>query len=400
MPLTPKPTELDRAESPRSLRARAIVLSLAGVLLALAVLEVPALLKLVDYRETGWLSMNRFDPELLFIHRPYATTNGTAKGGSIAALYRIPASDLSTYHWKVRYDGNGFRNASDHRSADIAVNGGSYVEGTSIDRTQLMTSLLAQRENAVVANFGQNAYAPQQELIVLRRFVLPLKPKTVLWIFTDFNDIRQLPVFARETRYSSGVRSLIQSSFTANALKQLASVCYGTVSSLGRILYPEDPRPALNRSGILPNTRTGPLKMYFLHPSLPLEPDQIQALDDSIHIIGDANQLCAAQGARLVVVFIPDQFRVFHSFVQTPPGSELNHWTVNDTPARLEQGLHEASPEIGFLDLTPLMVSAVKAGVVPYFTDDNHWNPDGQRLAAEAIDSYLTRSEQPSPPKR
>jgi hypothetical protein len=140
--------------------------------------------------------------------------------------------------------------------------------------------------------------------------------------------------------------------------------------------------------------------MYFLHPSLPLEPEQIQALDDSIRIIGDANQLCAAQGARLVVVFIPDQFRVFHSFVQTPPGSELEHWTVNDTPARLEQGLREASPEIGFLDLTPVMVAAVKGGVVPYFTDDNHWNPDGQRLAAEAIDSYLTHSEQPRPPTR
>jgi hypothetical protein len=398
--MTRNQSDLEHAESGRSLGARNIVLSLAGVLLALALLEFPALFKLVDYRESGWLSINQFDPELLFIHRRYATTNGAAKGGSIAAIYRIPASELSTYHWKVRYDRNGFRNATDLRSADIAVVGGSYVEGTTIDQTELMTSLLGARQNAVVANFGQNAYAPQQELIVLRRFALPLKPKTVLWNFADFNDIRQAPVFSRETHYASGLRAFIQSSFTANALKQLATVGYGTISSLNRILYPENPRPALNRSGILPNTRTGPVRMYFLHPSLPLEPEQIQALDDSIRIIGDANQLCAAQGARLVVVFIPDQFRVFHSFVQTPPGSELEHWTVNDTPARLEQGLREASPEIGFLDLTPVMVAAVKGGVVPYFTDDNHWNPDGQRLAAEAIDSYLTHSEQPRPPTR
>jgi len=229
---------------------------------------------------------------------------------------------------------------------------------------------------------------------------LPLKPKTVLWLFTDFNDIRQVPVFAGRTRYTSGVRAIIESSFTANALKQLASVGRGTVTSLARILYPEDPRPALNRSGILPNTRAGPVKMYFLHPSSPLEPEQVQALDDSIRIIGDANKLCTAQGARLVVVFIPDQFRVFHSFTQTPPGSELNHWTVNDAPARLEQGLHETSSDIGFLDLTPVMVSAVKEGTVPYFTDDNHWNPEGQRLAADAIGSYLKTTSPPSQPTR
>ncbi len=398
-PSTPNQSAAEPAESPRSrpLAARSIVLSIAGVLLAIALLELPALLKLVDYRETAWLSINRFDPELLFIRRPYATTNGTSKGGSFAALYRIPASDLSTYHWAVRYDHNGFRNATDLQSADIAVIGGSYVEGTTIDRDHLMTSLLAQRENALVANFGQNAYAPQQELIVLRRFALPLKPKTVLWIFTDFNDIRQVPVFDGETRYTSGVRTLVRDSFTANALKQLASVAYGSLTSLARILYPEDPRPALNRSGILPNTRTGPVRMYFLHPSLPLDPEQIQALDQSVRTIGAADRLCTAQGARLVVVFIPDQFRVFHSFIQTAPGSDLDHWTVNDAPARLEQGLHEVSPEVGFLDLTPVMVSAVKNGDVPYFTDDNHWNPEGQRLAAEAIDSYLSSVQQTRP---
>lgn len=396
-PSTTHQSEAERPGLPQPRGARAVALSIAGVLLALALLEIPALLKLVDYRETGWLSINRFDPELLFIRRPYATTNGTSKGGSFAALYRIPASDLSTYHWAVRYDHNGFRNATDLQSADIAVIGGSYVEATTIDRSQLMTSLLAQGENAVVANFGQNAYAPQQELTVLRRFALPLKPKTVLWLFTDFNDIRQVPVFDSQMRSTSRVRALVKSSFTANVLKQLASVGYGTLTSLDRILYPENPRPALNRSGLLPNTRAGPVRMYFLHPSLPLDTGQIQALDESIRTIAAADQLCAAQGARLVVVFIPDQFRVFHSFVQPSPGSELEHWTVNDAPARLEQGLHEVSPDIGFLDLTPVMVSAASNGDVAYFTDDNHWNPEGQRLAAEAIDSYLSRSGQPGP---
>jgi hypothetical protein len=260
-----------------------------------------------------------------------------------------------------------------------------------------MTSILGQQQNAVVANFGQNAYAPQQELIVLRRFALPLKPKTVLWLFTDFNDIRQVPVFDSQMRSTSGLRTLVKSSFTANALKQLASVGYGSVTSLDRILYPENPRPALNRSGLLPNTRSGPVRMYFLHPSLPLDTGQISALDESVRTIEEADRLCAARGARLVVVFIPDQFRVFHSFIQTTPGSELEHWRVNDAPARLEQGLHEVSPDVGFLDLTPEMVSAVKNGDVPYFTDDNHWNPEGQRLAAEAIDSYLSGAKQTQP---
>ena len=372
---------------------RRILLTLAGCLIGLLILEVPAATKLIDYRETGWLSLNRYDPELLFIRRPYARSVGSSKGGVFASLYKIPPADFGSYHWDVRYDHNGFRNPADLTRADIAVIGSSYVLGETVPDAQLMTTLLGQRENAVVANLGEDAYAPQQELIVLKRYALPLKPRTVIWMFTDFADVKQELIFADQTKYQSGLGAMLQRSFTWNATLKVANTVKNAALDIENVFVPDRARDAANRAGVI-HSNSGDVKMYFLHPGLALDATQIAALNRSIEVLKTANQLCASQGARLAVVFIPDQFRVFHSFVATPSDSELRKWVVNDTPNLLEQGLKADSPPIEFLDLTPAMQDAVKKGVVPYFTDDNHWNPAGQRIAARAIAGSLETSGQ------
>lgn len=48
------------------------------------------------------------------------------------------------------------------------------------------------------------------------------------------------------------------------------------------------------------------------------------------------------------------------------------------------------SPEIGYLDLTPYLTDAAQKGVLPYNTDDSHWSPAGQKIAAEVINDYLS----------
>ena len=44
------------------------------------------------------------------------------------------------------------------------------------------------------------------------------------------------------------------------------------------------------------------------------------------------------------------------------------------------------------MDLTPDLLNATKAGVLPYYPDDIHWSPDGHRIAATAINGYLNRT--------
>jgi hypothetical protein len=43
-----------------------------------------------------------------------------------------------------------------------------------------------------------------------------------------------------------------------------------------------------------------------------------------------------------------------------------------------------------FIFLTPTLLEAVRGGAVPYYPDDDHWEPDDRRIAAEAISGYLS----------
>ena len=97
----------------------------------------------------------------------------------------------------------------------------------------------------------------------------------------------------------------------------------------------------------------------------------------------------AAQGAHMVVGFVPAAFRVLHTFCKFPPESVVGKWTVNDMPERLAKALRSRSPGVGFLDLTPALIQATEQGAVPYYRDDEHWSEAGHRVAAGALNAYL-----------
>ena len=79
-----------------------------------------------------------------------------------------------------------------------------------------------------------------------------------------------------------------------------------------------------------------------------------------------------------------------HDLCQFSEDSECRNWVLPDMPERLQSALHSISPGIGYLDLTPYLVEAAKAGELPYYRDDEHWTPAGHTVAAEAISRYLS----------
>lgn len=172
-------------------------LRVAFVIFGFCIAELPALFGVLDYRALigpfhVWWAPNKADPELLAVHRPHAHQSGTALGGDISTSYQIPPSDMTRFQWDVTYDHNGFRNQLDLKSADTVVIGDSMVEGLTVRNAELMTSHLAQLEGEVVANLGHSTYGPLQELVVLKRYGLPLHPRTVIWLFFEGNDLQDV----------------------------------------------------------------------------------------------------------------------------------------------------------------------------------------------------------------
>src|SRR5262249_37749911 len=130
--------------------------------------------------------------------------------------------DLSFYRWDLRYDWHGFRNERDLERAGIVVIGDSFVESMTTPSESLVTSVLAKLRGETVANLGQYQYGPQQELVVLRRYGLPLRPHTVVWMFSEASDLADTIRYPREV----GVRrhfwlDFHDRSFTRNAFALL-----------------------------------------------------------------------------------------------------------------------------------------------------------------------------------
>jgi hypothetical protein len=376
----------------KSEKLRRVLLIPISIIFVLSLIEVPALLKILDYGNivgpaSGdvFLATNKGDPELLHIHPPHSHFSGTAQGGNIAANFRIPPSATTLYRWDVNYDQNGFRNDQDLKSADVVVVGDSFVEETTIPSAQLMTSRLAQFEGKVVANLGQYGYGPLEELAVLKRYGLPLHPRTVIWAFYEGNDLKDVMHYRQVTAEThkplSHWAKYWARSFTRNALAQI-------YVNLKRALRP----PGTRHSGIMLTSDGNKRATYFLYASPPFSKEDLNALRDTTQTIATASKLCQVQGVHLIVVFIPTKFRVYHGFCQFPRESDCRNWVLNDLPDRLEKAVRATSSSIGYLDLTPNLVDAVGRRIAPYYPDDDHWSPEGQQIAAEAINNYLLES--------
>jgi hypothetical protein len=355
---------------------------------ALVLFEIPALLNILDYHSlelSGVWANPRFirnvDPELRHIQPAHAHYIGASQGGDIESSYDVPAADRTPFHWDLRYDWHGFRNATDLQSAGIAMIGDSLIEGMTIPAPQIVSSLLANSQGDTVANFGQFGYGPQQELVVLRRYGLPLHPHTVVWLFSEATDLSDAVGYRDLMRDPPGFWTFfVQRSFTR-----------AVYHAFGRLFAPSKP-PANQRLGVATASGADPLRIYFSFPAHPLTAEEMSGLDETRRAVSAANQLSVAQGAHFVFVYAPEKFRVFHDFCQFPTESECRNWVLSDLPNVMRTTITGISPDIGYLDLTPALTDAVKRGASPFYNDDGHWSPEGHRVVAEAIHQYLTHA--------
>jgi hypothetical protein len=350
-------------------------------------LEMFALINLVDYSRIlgvnrDWLSLQWFaDAELVHIGQPRVHLSGSARGGSALLYYRIPEADLTRFQWDLTRDGNGFRNATDLKSADIAVIGDSFVEGMTVPYEQTLTSRLTRLQGKVVANLGQPGYGPQQELIVLKRYGVPLRPRTVVWMFYEGNDLSDAEQYAGYVHRPPGWWSLFWGrSFTQSFLKRI-----------DHLTLP----PGVRASGIVRAPNSEKSTTYFFDrlsafSAVRLNPEHLRALEETRNALAEARDICAANGCRLVVVFIPTAFRALQPACRFPRESACRNWVLNDLPERFRRTVESLSREIGYIELTPEFTAAVRGGAAPYYRDDAHWTEQGHAMAAEIVNDYLS----------
>jgi lysophospholipase L1-like esterase len=375
-------------------------LNVAAVLLATALIELPALVGLVDYRRVliprvlgGTGPHNRqMDPELIYRHLPHDRFVHY-QAGDFAAGLALPTS--RRYRAEVVCDANGFRNRTDFTQADVVLLGDSFIEGYNVTQSDICSEQLARRlTGQTVCNLALCGFGPQQELIALRKYGLPLRPQTVVWFFYEGNDLSDTEEYeemvADWPKHVAEERSFAVRSFFSNLLDPLGFW-------LDQLRW----RPsefARRRTGefspeIPGETRT----TYFGGPPFPMNEHFVAVFDKVQRMFDEARAACDAGHVRLLMVHVPTKGRVCRDLCTFPPDSDVPHWQFNDLPERLGAWCKRSGVE--YLDLTPALQAAARQGRLVYLVDDPHWTADGHAVAAEEVARRL-QHQSPSPSGR
>lgn len=375
-------------------RIIALTVSLVGGLL---VLEAPAVLNLIDYRRIREALSGSEGPDvafvgdddLLFRRAPNAKWAGRPRTDMAAYFnlsFRVPQPlTFST-------DDHGFRNLTTPVHADIALVGDSYVEGITVSDDETAAVRLQQLTGRPVANLAVAGYGTLQELVLLRKYAVPLHPKLVAWFFFEGNDLDDDQNFEDATAYQPSQpstadvpapvarppapyrwRGFVNRSFTRNAWLQMRQMTSWLVpSGLDTFGWFRD------RSGRLE-------KMYFFdfYATRPFTDYEEARLAVTRTTLRQGLQIAREQGIHLVVIYIPIKFRVYGGVCTFPEGSVCAAWHPWDVESHLAAICRDEG--IDFLSLTGPMRDAAKDGDLLYLPDDSHWNAAGHAFVARQL---------------
>lgn len=306
------------------------------------------------------------------VYRPGSHVVARWPGGATRG-YCLP--DREPYFSDITYDRYGFRNSAEYETADVAVTGDSFIEGDNVTGDSTVTSRMAALSGERVVNLGISNHGPLEQLGVLKRFGISLKPRAIVWAFYEGNDLKDLGLRWGRSVWSESQPALSDRTFAKNALKAALRLVTECEPSWGN---------ADRRRGVFTLAGGDTTTVYFIDDPR-LEALEIRALDKLAWVLREANRVTSEAGIDLVFVYIPMKYRVYRGSLELPLGSDLHDWAPSDLPERVAEVVAAVSPDIAFVDLTPAFTAAAERGELTHLTDDGHWNAKGHSLAAEEI---------------
>ena len=342
-----------------------LFVALVAIEILLRVFPVPTRFEFNRQETEQWES----DPELLLHLKPNLNL-------------RISAHPEFSY--TVRTNSEGLRNDPLEGSYDVAAIGDSFTFGFGVEAAEAWPAQLQTLSGVKVLNLGWAGWNSYVYPATIRRYAIPLQTKLWLWAFF----VNDLPESAgAEAFISSGKTDYLAQYEAQNQTSPLLSL--RSLEVLAALFNPE--------LFVLPDSGStvyddGQLKMrlsdYAWRMSDPADAEVQRGWALTEAALLKAQLLATANGARLIVVFIPAREHVYWAEV----GAHLPDLEVaqlDSVATHLEQ--FTAAHEIGFLDLLPGFRAEAEQGHMLYFAADGHWNQAGHQLAARLIDDYLSQ---------
>ena len=385
-------------------------------------------------RDPHWTDSPRYGRRL----RANVDTLNEWREGDIVRMGYIPspATPGPLHKFTFHTDAEGFRNPAVRDRFDIAALGDSFTDAMTMTGEASWPARLEGVLGVPVQNYGTAGFGPQQELLVLKDFVAPHRPRTVVLAFFAGNDIFNAEEFDAFQRSGGTIKrpqpgwrikdvvSRADSWFVVSALR-------AATRSLGKhqaTLNAAEPDPAPRIEALpadAPAFDSGwfdlpvagrRLRWAFMPPylnTLNFSREDLAARSGwrlTSDAIKEMQSVSRSFGAEFVVMFVPfksqvylplvdaampkDQIRSAFRFYLESFGGTIdvdrmlaNRLAQNQLMARLC-----AEAGIPFLDTTPALSARVATGENVYFPDESHLNEAGELLIAETLAAFI-RSE-------
>jgi hypothetical protein len=384
---------------PRQIQLRAIGTSLILVVLV-ALLELPAAFGLVSYagllETTAVTDAFIADAALSFRRPPRAAWTGQVRS-DLASAWNVPLAPPKTISFTT--DAQGFRNVTDPDRADVALIGDSYVEGWYVSDDATVATELERRLHRPVTNLAVSGYGTLQQLAVLRRYALPLRPRLVAWFFFEGNDLYDDQSFEDTMLYleDHDVEDLgfdLGLRFDWPRFRR-ASLVRNAQRWLRRSTHPLIPQPLPPHGWFLDNTGTRQLLAYHDYAALTFTDYEAERFAVTQRALREGVALGRDNGAVVVPIFVPMKFRIYGGHCTFTPESPCRHWQ----PWNLAERFNTFCADEGFtcVDLTPLMRAEAAAGRLLYAAEDSHWNEAGHQFVAAQLDALWQRLDRGAP---
>lgn len=322
--------------------------------------------------------------QLPWIRPPHLYWKGTSRG-DIARLCGDPDPYAEEVVFQTDYQ--GFRNSQDLKQADVVFIGDSFTEAGNIPEEQTFVHRVGRDLNVSVRNLGRAGYTGPTELIVLREFGLPCKPKLVVWQVCEANDLDECLLYqdwVRRGRPKDYYVSTDDPYSTPLMLWRGRSPTYRIFSWFRRRNW--------DFTGAFTDEHGGEHTIYFLRKfgtgQSPAEHDGWPILQSSLN---DAAQLLREQGIPWIVLYIPMKTRILAERVSFTPQTqrEMRGW---GTPrSLLEDYVAQFCREqvVPFCTTTPALMQATRRGKLVYLPMDTHLSALGHEVVAETLAPFL-----------
>lgn len=294
-------------------------------------------------------------------------------------------------------DRYGFHNDDamwDAETLDLAVVGDSFAQGACVPSGANIPALLATTHPATI-NLGSFGNGPLGDLATLKEYLVPKKPRTVLWFYVS-ND---LGVDLGIERGSDILRRYLLPGYRQGLPERQAEVDAALRPFLDRRLEAElADEPSFARRLLAHLTGTDlrhALKVDLddrLRPPPKAEPaladyDRVTSLDWRLYeqVMKAARDTVAGWGGKLYVVVIPDA-RMYGGYAPRGTGLEPGAYVGQLTGRLTRLGIESIDLHAAFAAAPQPLTYYVPMG--GYY---GHFNEAGYRFAAEALAAQLAR---------